>query len=337
MKANNGKKRKKNIKILFVGNRNSSFIKNDYRLLQKNFDVKPISMSCLSLTTYLLKAFFLVKWADVVFCWFASIESFFPLLFAKLFKKKSIVVAGGYDCANEPEMDYGSFTNFREKIAAEYVFKNANVVLAVSKFVKKQTLEKITPKQLKIIYNGVNIKKFESKKTKDKIIVTIGQATQYKYKIKGLETFARASAHFPDYKFVIIGQKDECIYNKLKGINENLVFTGKIPHDRVLKWLQKARVYCQLSYIESFGLGLAEAMSCNCIPVVTDRGSLSEIVGDAGFYVSYEDEKGTVEAIKRALETSDQLGEKARKRILKLFNFEKRERDLTNFVEAFLS
>ncbi|MHA1664403.1 MAG: hypothetical protein ACTSVW_01050 [Candidatus Njordarchaeales archaeon] len=45
-------------------------------------------------------------------------------------------------------------------------------------------------------------------------------------------------------------------------------------------------------------------MSCCCVPVVTRRYALPEVVGDTGFYVPYYDPKSTAEAIKKALRSN---------------------------------
>ena len=162
------------------------------------------------------------------------------------------------------------------------------------------------------------------------------RVTKKHIKLKGLDTFARASTNFPSYDFVIIGHKEDEKVNELKKINPKLIFTGQISHDEVKKWLQKTKVYCQLSYIESFGMGVAEAMSCECIPLVTKRGGLPEVVGDAGFYAAYGDVKSTSEAIDKAIKASEDIGDKARKRIENLFSFEKREERLVDIIRSLI-
>lgn len=322
-------------KLLFIGNRKSPFVENDYKCLQKKFNVKSISMSSMSLPIFLFKTFFLVKWSDVVFCWFASWESFFPVLFGRLFRKKSIIVAGGYDVAYAPEIKYGAFTNLKEKIPSIYVLQNANLVLAVSKFTKKEILDRLHPKRLKVVCNGVDIEKFKpSLEKKEKIAVTIGGATRQHCKLKGLETFAKSSVYFPDYKFVIIGSTDPSTVAKLKKINPKIVFTEKIAHDEVKKWLQRAKIYCQLSYIESFGLGNAEAMCCGCIPVVTNRGGIPEVVGRTGFYAQYGDVESTTDAIKKALDCYNELTKMARERIKRFYSLELREGELVEIIRS---
>ncbi|MBN2603882.1 MAG: glycosyltransferase [Candidatus Thermoplasmatota archaeon] len=334
-------KHKKDTILLFVGNRKSSFINNDFKILQQHFVTKYISLSAsahpiLFLPIFIIKTLFFVKSSDVVFCWFANYESFLPILFSRAFKKKSIVVAGGYDCASEPSLSYGAFSNPIKKIPTQFVLNHADTVLAVSKFTQKEALLRSTPNQLQTLYNGIDTEKFKPLSLKkEKIVVTVGNATKQGSKIKGLETFAKASVHFPDYKFVIIGSTEESTVQYLKKINPNLHFTGRLPHETILTWFQQAAVYCQLSLRESFGVALAEAMSCHCIPVITDQTALPETVGKNGFYVSYGDVEGTINAINKAFEAPNDLRQKVRKRTIQLFSLDVREKKLIRMIGKF--
>jgi glycosyltransferase involved in cell wall biosynthesis len=81
-------------------------------------------------------------------------------------------------------------------------------------------------------------------------------------------------------------------------------------------------------------VGVIEAMSCGCTPIITERGALPEVVGNIGFYVPYGDEKATAEAVKKALYATGILGEKARERIKELFSLQKRERELYQVIKG---
>ena len=67
---------------------------------------------------------------------------------------------------------------------------------------------------------------------------------------------------------------------------------------------------------------------------MTDKNALSEVVGERGFCMSYGDVKATTEAIKKALDASNELGEKARERIVKMFSLEKREEELVKTIRS---
>ena len=59
------------------------------------------------------------------------------------------------------------------------------------------------------------------------------------------------------------------------------------------------------SHYEGFGLPPLEAMHCGCPVVTSDRGSLPEIVGDAGFLLDADDIPNWVETLHHVLHDSD--------------------------------
>ncbi|HEV3112923.1 MAG TPA: glycosyltransferase [Candidatus Binataceae bacterium] len=91
----------------------------------------------------------------------------------------------------------------------------------------------------------------------------------------------------------------------------NLQVTGYLPEAKLAQLLGASSVYAQLSYMEGFGASLAEAMLAGCVPVVTRQGSLPEVVGDCGYYVSYGDDHGAWQAAMAALD-DPHLGMRAR-------------------------
>jgi len=243
-----------------------------------------------------------VLWTDLTFSWFADIHAASAVFLSKTFRKKSIVIAGGYDVANEPSINYGVMRFPKSKSAriAKFALKYTDKVLAVSEFNKSEALRYVNHKKVELVYNAVDCDKFKPQGEKNKdLVITVGGVTMQTLKKKGLEVFVNTARYLPDIKFILIGQAYDTAIEHLKAIAPpNVEFRGYIPHQELPKWYQKAKVYCQLSYRESFGLSLAEAMACGCVPVVTSNAALPEVVGDTGFYAPYGDEKATAEAIK---------------------------------------
>ncbi|MDZ7734096.1 MAG: glycosyltransferase [Acidimicrobiia bacterium] len=64
-------------------------------------------------------------------------------------------------------------------------------------------------------------------------------------------------------------------------------FAGASDHD-VARLMAGATTFCLPSLMEGFGMAVAEAMACGAPPVVSDRGSLPEVVGDAGIVTSVD-------------------------------------------------
>jgi glycosyltransferase involved in cell wall biosynthesis len=146
---------------------------------------------------------------------------------------------------------------------------------------------------------------------------------------KGREVFVKAAKLLPDTKFVVIGKfTDDSIEHLRLLASDNVHFTGFVSDEDLLKWYQRAKVYVQPSAHEGFGITVAESMLCECIPVVTDRFALPEVVGDTGFYSIYDNVEKTAEGINEALHASQRLAEKARERVIKSFSLERREERL---------
>jgi len=271
-----------------------------------------------------------VLWADITLSWFAASHAFHTIRFSKLFRKKSIAVVGGFEVANVPEINYGLMVSPKSARKVKYVLENANKLIAVSEFTKIEILKYASSKNPIMIYNGVDTDKFDSAENKEDLIITVGS----KIKLKGLDTYMESAKLLLEKKFIIIGLPDDVIDSLKSSKPANVELLGFVAHDNLLQYYQKAKVYCQLSYRESFGMSLAEAMACECVPVVTNNAALPEVVGDTGFYVPYGDPKATANAIEKAL-NSDK-GIEARDRIKNLFPQERREKDLKKIIQNIL-
>ncbi|SNQ61100.1 glycosyltransferase family 4 protein [Candidatus Methanoperedens nitratireducens] len=330
----------KRIKVLFVRPYKPSFIQKDLELLKKHFDVKKVDfvLSRKNLKDTLMSPFKMVAgviWADVTFSWFAGYHAFCAVRLSKILRKKSIVVVGGYEVAEVPEIGYGVMLNPRSASRVKYVLDNANKVLAVSEFNKKEILKHTDSKNVELVYNGVDCDKFKPEGEKEDLVITVGNLTKNTCRLKGIDTFVKASLALPELRFVVVGNYDVDIRNHLKQIAPNVEFTGALSHEEVVSWLKKAKVYCQLSYRESFGMALAESMCCECVPVVTNNSALLEVVKDTGFYVPYGNMEATADAIKEALKSGK--GKEARERIIKMFPIELREKELIDIINISLN
>jgi glycosyltransferase involved in cell wall biosynthesis len=84
-----------------------------------------------------------------------------------------------------------------------------------------------------------------------------------------------------------------------KAIEEDkrLMALGYVSNEDLIKLYNAAALLCQPSHCEGFGLTVLEAMSCGCPVVVSNRGSLPEIVGKAGIYVDPADTRSIADGI----------------------------------------
>ncbi|MDD4653657.1 MAG: glycosyltransferase family 4 protein [Methanothrix sp.] len=316
------------MKIAFIYYDFSSFVKQDYEILSRHFTVEKASYRT---PRDIFKIARVIFDSDITYSWFASGHSFIAVLISKMLGKRSIVVAGGYDVAYEPEINYGQYTLGRDKrLYTDYVLKNADLILAVSKFTQEEVLSRTKPRMIKVIYNGIDTDKFVPGSGKEDLVMTVASGTKNVIKLKGIDTFAKAAKHIPETRFLVLGLSDkDREYLAAKYPAPNLQLRGYMSQRDLIKCYQKAHLYCQLSYRESFGVALAEAMACGCVPVVAEKAALPEVAGDTGIYVPYDDEKATAKAIIEALRSDKGL--KARERVNNCFSVKKRE---TQLLEA---
>ena len=319
-------------RILFVYQRLSSFVRFDREILDKEYELVDFEFPLRDPSTgersyrWIIKRSMQMrkemKGVEGTYIWFGDIPTAAAVFWARRYGVKSIVVAGGYGAAYMDDVKYGLQKHLVRGRFPKYAFNNADLVLSVSERMREDLLRFTKPRREAIVYNGINTADYRPGPKEDKVL-TVGDITELTRWKKGIETFVRAAEHLPDVPFIIVGgaEKDQDI--PLKEIaSDNVTFTGSVPFDELLHQFQTSKVYVQVSAYESFGYAPAEAMLCHCVPVVTKRGALPEVVGDAGIYVPYGDPRATAKGIEKALRSD--LGPKARERILEKFPLEKR-------------
>jgi glycosyltransferase involved in cell wall biosynthesis len=322
--------------VLFVHNAYARFVQLDLQMLSDHFQVLDYYLKDWKVSA--LQTFEMVRRHDLVFGWFASWHTFLPILLAKALGKPSILVVGGYDTANLPELNYGSQRGGLKKWVSRWTMKCADRLLAFSEYSKWEAIKYAGVDQDKIsrLYLGVPDLTGSHNGNRNKIgALTVGNIEWLNLKRKGHEPFVRSASLLQDIPFQLVGKwKDEAV-DYLKGIaSPNVQFTGWVSEDELMEHYKRSAVYVQASQHEGFGLSLAEAMLAGCIPVVTRAGSLPEVVGDCGIYIDSPTPENIAAGIKRALQTGDtRLREKARQRIVENFSIEKRRDGLHNLIQ----
>jgi glycosyltransferase involved in cell wall biosynthesis len=318
-----------------------SFMQWDLNLLERRFDVRVVNVcldshdvkATLATPSRLIAG---VAWADVVFCWFASLPAFVATALSQLYAKKTIVVVGGGDLTVLPEIGYGADPISR--FYSTYVLNKATKLLPYSKDAERRVLERVNgTSKTELIYLGIDINVFKPSDTKrENRVLTVGNINRSNLHRKGLETFVKSAAYLGDTEFFLIGQVYDDSVEYLRSIaSSNVRFTGSLSESELIRCYQQAKVYVQVSAHEAFGVAIAEAMACGCVPVVTDKGAIPEVVGETGVYVPYGDPEATAQGIKRALESND--GIVGRKRVEEMFTLERRRKELLNAINGFFA
>ena len=318
-------------KIFFVHSGNETFVRLDRDLLSEFADVQDFHASQ-KFPIGLWNYWHGIRKADIVFCWFASWNSFWALLLAKLFRKPSILVIGGYDIANLPEAHYGHQRGGLEKWISRLAMRLADRLLTNSYYSQKEAEQNagISSQKVKVIYHGVPDPFGSLPQTeKERMVLTVGKVDFPNLKRKGLQAFVEAAAFLPDVQFVLVGEWADKAIDHLRVIaSANVLFTGQVTDEELLDYYRKASVYVQASLHEGFGLSVAEAMLAGCIPVVTQAGALPEVVGDCGLYYVSNSLESLAKSVRSSLDSPMKERVKTRNHILLKFPMGKRKETL---------
>lgn len=322
------------MKILFVYQSLMSFVEKDLRILQARHEVQPLPWRGVRDLPKLGAG---VHWCDLVFCWFGKLHAYFAVHLARRRGKKSVVVAGGDDVANEPDIPYGIYTHRWKRWCPDYVFRQTNLALCVSQSNFGETLlnTKVAKRQVRLLYHGFDSEKWRAYSGIDKepIALTVGRVTAETLKKKGIANFIEAAQLLPEVEFYVVGPIAPEVRSALLADSPpNVVCPGGLYGTDLVEMYSRAKAYVQVSLHESFGCSVAEAMLCECTPVVSRRGALPEVVGEAGFYVEDLQPKNVAIMIEKALEAD--RGQAARERIKREFPLEKRRQALLEAVES---
>ena len=334
------------ISITFITDSLSSFKFRDYNILKDlNFNVNVVeAQSFIKLFMKGLPKGFV---ADLFYAWFATSPGLTATILGKVYRKPSIVVAGGFDVCKQEDIKYGLRLNNPEKVKyVRYTLRNASRVIAVSNHVADMINEIEPNLKVEVIYNGVDTAKFTPSQTpKKNIIVSVGTISKDNLLKKGFITIVKAMPavmkHYKDVKLLIVGEKRDGYPILLKEVQKlrienNVIFPGFVDEDTLINILREAMIYVHPAGHESFGISIAEAMSCGLPVITTRRGAIPEVVGDAGLYVPFNDESSLAEAILTLLsdeELREELSIKARERVVNMFDISIRAKKLKKLID----
>lgn len=321
--------------ILFVHISRSppSFVQKDIEILSSEFQVQTL---CYSSRSDVLRLASKVARSAIVFCWFAWDQAAWAVRFSRLLGKKSVVIIGGFDVVHMPEIDYGNLLSKRSAGRTKYAILKSTRPIAVSESVRGDAVSLTGRPDIDVVYHGFDSEKFRPAAEKQDLVLTVGDINESNLHRKGLLTFLKAAELLPDVRFAAVGRVGE-LPPQHRGLLSlpNVEVPGFVSDKGLLDYMQRAKVYVQVSAHEGFGCSLAEAMLCECVPVVTDRAAIPEVVGDCGYYVPADDPMSTSQAIRKALDDKTK-GKQARQRIKKEFPLVKRKESILRLVSRLI-
>lgn len=295
---------RRRILVLHVGP-TASFIQHDVDTLGKHHEVRTVRVS--QAAWALMRAVSDARWAEVILCWFGSVRFLPHLVAARALGRPVVVVAGGYDVANLPEIGYGNMRSGALRALGRAVFRLSDVVASLSASAAHETLvnARVPRERIRTVpcaFEADRMGRDLDPAAKAPIVLTVAGINASTLRRKGLLAVARTSRLLPEASFVVAGRYDSSSREAMqKAGGPNLHLPGFVTDAELDLLYRRAKVYFQPSLHEGFGCAVAEAMLYNCIPVVTRRFSLPEVVGPCGLYVEPDDPEGSARVLRRAL------------------------------------
>jgi glycosyltransferase involved in cell wall biosynthesis len=282
----------------------SGFMQADRRCLESSFVVERLVYPGTITPRFVVDTFRRVARNDVVYVFFGSEHGLVPALAARLLRKRFVLVPGGYDYANVPERGYGLAARGRGWLP-RLLGRICDVAVPVSRQARREFLALVPTASVRteLGYLAVDPSRWEDPGVvrDPNRVVTLAYVDEEGWSRKGIDRFVAAARQDPGREYVLAGPIVDTVADDLaRNRPANLVLTGRMePGSPALaRLLWSAGVYAQFSWHETFGVAVAEAMLCGCVPVLGASPALHEVAGP--WAVSVRADESDEAAIARA-------------------------------------
>jgi len=150
------------------------------------------------------------------------------------------------------------------------------------------------------------------------IFLWVGRLNTNKDPLNTIKAFLRFTVEYPSAKLYMIYHTEELLreINQLLANHaqkDAITLVGKVPHEELLYWFNSAGFFLSGSHYEGSGTAVCEAMSCGCVPVVTDIFSFRMITdnGRCGFLYQPGNEDELFTILHQTQQTNIEIKRKA--------------------------
>jgi glycosyltransferase involved in cell wall biosynthesis len=161
--------------------------------------------------------------------------------------------------------------------ATRLVVRRAAAVVCVSDYLRRE-LETLVPQargRTEVVSSGVDLERFalSTPPNGKPRFLCVGALSERKNVVRLADAFARVG------EGTLTFAGDGPLRPQLEG-REQVVLTGRVPHEEVASLIAESHVVCQPSLLEPLGQSLLEAMACGRSVVGTRVGGPPEFVPD---------------------------------------------------------
>jgi len=244
---------------------------------------------------------------DIIHGFWVANQGIVAVAAGKLLRVKSAVSVPGGDIVYLPSIRYGGMRGFINNRIIRWCLSHADLVVTLTRFQKdRMGASNIGWKHLSVIPFGVDTVKFgfHPKVLSDPVnFAYLGNLNEVKDPFTLIKTFSLLSAKF-SCKLTIVGsdllQGKVKEYGRSLGVNDQIEWKGKIPHEQIPSILQRTDILLLTSLYEGEAVVVMEAFASGVIVAGTKVGLLAD-AGDDALVVMPGDVDGLAKKIEQIL------------------------------------
>ena len=216
-------------RVLYVHSRRNTFTDIDRTALSERFEVEDYFQPRLRVRPFELVR--KLRGADVVFGWFASWHTFAALTLARLLRKPSVLVIGGFDTARMPEIGYGAQRPGPRRWMTRRTIAMATRLITNSNYSMGEIEANLGlgPDRVTVVHHGIP-DRFGDRAAvprDHRMALSVGVVYRANLERKGHRPFVQAASRLPDVEFVLAGRWADDTAAELRALaTPNVTLTG---------------------------------------------------------------------------------------------------------------
>ncbi|MBU0458052.1 glycosyltransferase family 4 protein [Patescibacteria group bacterium] len=215
---------------------------------------------------------------------------------------KSVVVI--HDLIAFRKEPHDKRAKFIEKLLLKYSASRSFKIVTVSNSTKSDLIQKypnIDSNKITTIYSGPAKNNPEPNVSDNKTILCAGTLCPRKNQTRLIKAYNQLSSELKDrFKLILIGGSGWNYKDTIDLIknSEGVEWKGHVGDSEYESYLNSCHILALPSLYEGFGLQVLDALQKGIPILISDRGSLKEVAGDAAIYIDPED----ISSISKGLE-----------------------------------
>lgn len=280
--------------MLIVGNpksihtiRLSRFFEQDYQVNLINEDIDFSLRNSLVAIKQLKKTITETR-PDILVLYQLNLTAFFAVLANKKTKIPTFAIGIGSDILTMPKKGWAY------KAMLKYILKHSQAYNAGSPYLLEQ-MQKYCPKHSEILLANLGINPIQPLEKENIVFSNRLHSPLYRIEevIKAFANFV-SKPQYADWLLVVAATGKEKEFQQLAhslGIEDKVKFVGWLSQKENAEYYAKSKIYISLPKSDSFPISLLEAMSGECIPVISDLPAYKGIMkkGENALILSNEE------------------------------------------------